>query len=192
MTIDPQHLQDETARQTGFDALVAAHYETIVRYCVARLGSLQGEDVAQEVFVAAWEGLPTWAGRPALPLAAWLVGIARNKCRDASRTRRRRAALATQFLADIRYQVHPQTPPSAEEAVTVGTQERQQQTQLTASLARLKPEERLCLVWRYIKGLALDDIGDLLGISATAAQRRCHRALQRLRERMHDDPTARR
>jgi DNA-directed RNA polymerase specialized sigma24 family protein len=105
---------------------------------VARLGTLQGEDVAQEVFVAAWEGLPAFVPRPDLPLDAWLVGIARNKCLDASRTRRRRRELAMQFLADITHYAHAQSPASAEDAMTL-------------------------------------------------AQRRCNRALHRLRERMHHD-----
>ena len=87
MTSDPHLLQDETNRQTVFAAWLEAHYQAIVRYCVARLGALQGEDVAQEVFVAAWEGLPTCVPRPDLPLEAWLVGIARNKCLDAAWTR---------------------------------------------------------------------------------------------------------
>ena len=54
------------------------HFQAIVRYCVAQLGTLQGEDVAQEVSVAAWEVLPTFVPCPELPPEAWLVGIARN------------------------------------------------------------------------------------------------------------------
>ena len=190
MKSDRRHLQDETSRHTVFAAWLEAYYQAIIRYCVARLGTLQGEDVAQEVFVAAWEGLPTFVPRPELPPEAWLMGIARNKCLDAARTRRRRRALAQQFVADITYAAHTQPPPSAEDTVTLERQEQQQGRQLTVSLARLAPEERLCIVWRYIKGLSFEDLGDLLGISPPAAQRRCNRALHRLRERMHDDPTA--
>jgi RNA polymerase sigma-70 factor (ECF subfamily) len=187
MKSDPRPLQDETTRHTVFAAWLEAHYQAVMRYCVARLGPLQGEDVAQEVFVAAWEGLPTFVPHAASAPEAWLIGIARTKCLAAARTRRRRAELAQQFLADIRHHVHTPPPASAEDAVTTASQEQQQQRQLTAGLARLKPEERLCVVWRYIKGLSLEDIGELLGISPTAAQRRCNRALHRVRERMHND-----
>jgi RNA polymerase sigma-70 factor (ECF subfamily) len=190
MTSDPRPLQDATSRHTVFVAWLEAHYQTIVRYCVARLGTLQGEDVAQEVFVAAWEGLPTFAPRPELPPEAWLVGIARNKCLDAARTRRRRRELAQQFVADITHFAHAEPPTAVEAAMTLERQEAQQRQRLTASLARLAPEERLCLVWRYIKGLSFEDLGDLLGVSPAAAQRRCNRAVHRLRERMPDDPAA--
>jgi RNA polymerase sigma-70 factor (ECF subfamily) len=187
MKSDPGHLQDETSRHTIFVAWLETHYQAIVRYCVARLGTLQGEDVAQDVFVAAWEGLPTFVPRPELPPEAWLVGIARNKCLDAARTRRRRRALAQQFLADITHAAHTPSPISAEDTVTLERQAQQQDRRLTASLARLAPEERLCIIWRYIKGLSFEDLGDLLGLSPSAAQRRCNRAVHRLRERMYDD-----
>ena len=188
MMSDSHSLQDATSRHTVFAAWLGAHYQAIVRYCVARLGSLQGEDVAQEVFVAAWEGLPTFVPRPELPLEAWLVGIARNKCLDAARTRRRRRDLAQQFVADITHFAHAEPPAPAEAAVTLERQEAQERRRLTASLARLAPEERLCIVWRYIKGLSFEDLGDLLGVSPAAAQRRCNRTLHRLRERIHHDP----
>jgi RNA polymerase sigma factor (sigma-70 family) len=98
--------------------------------------------------------------------------------------------LAQQFVADITHSAHTPPPPSAEDTVTQEGQEQQQGRQLTASLARLTAEERLCIIWRYIKGLSFEVLGDLLGISPPAAQRRCNRALHRLRERIHDDPTA--
>jgi len=105
---------------------------------------------------------------------------------DAARTR----DLAQQFVADITHFAHAEPPAPAEAAVTLERQEAQERRRLTASLARLAPEERLCIVWRYIKGLSFEDLGDLLGVSPSAAQRRCNRALHRLRERIHHDPAS--
>ena len=75
--------------QRDFDALFRAHYAEIVRYLAVRLGSRDdAADVAAEVFVAAWRGVPglRYRGRPVL---AWLYRVASNMASDRLRERMR-------------------------------------------------------------------------------------------------------
>ena len=55
MEIDGQRLPDEAYRREVVAALMQAYGETITRYCMAWLGEGPGAEVAQEVFVTAWE-----------------------------------------------------------------------------------------------------------------------------------------
>jgi RNA polymerase sigma-70 factor (ECF subfamily) len=50
------------------------------------------------------------------------------------------------------------------------------------ALAKLRDRDREILYLRWEAELGFDEIADLLGISPTAAQRRAHRALVRLRQ----------
>src|SRR5262249_55749838 len=75
MEIDQQRLRDEDYRHDVLTALLRDHQEQIFRYCVTRLGEVAGEEVAQEVFLTAWESLPKF--RQEASLATWLTGIAK-------------------------------------------------------------------------------------------------------------------
>ena len=52
--------------------------DEIYIYCLSMLGSVYGEDLAQEVFITAWEKLESY--RQDAQIGGWLKGIAKNKC----------------------------------------------------------------------------------------------------------------
>ena len=57
MEIDAKRLTDDAYRYDVLTALVRDYQVGIMRYCVTRLGEDIGEEVAQEVFVTAWDTL---------------------------------------------------------------------------------------------------------------------------------------
>lgn len=85
MEIDPLKLSDETYRSQIFTRLVQDYQDRIYRYCVDRLGEAQGEEIAQDVFLTAWENLAKF--RQESMVSTWLTGIAKNKCIQAFRNR---------------------------------------------------------------------------------------------------------
>lgn len=103
----------ERARAGDHDAfgeLTAPHLPELHRHCYRMLGSLtDADDVMQEVLLAAWQGLETFAGRSSV--RTWLYRIATNRCLNAIRARERRA---------LREPIPPFTPPepSRRDAVT--------------------------------------------------------------------------
>jgi DNA-directed RNA polymerase specialized sigma24 family protein len=48
--MEPEELD---RRQLSFDALFESHYDSVVRYCLRRLGPADAEDAAAEVFAVA-------------------------------------------------------------------------------------------------------------------------------------------
>src|SRR5262249_1838914 len=83
-----------------FTALYQSHRIRIYEYCVRRLGEAHGAEVAQDVFCTAWEGRRKRP--PDAPSEAWLLGIARNKCKQVIRNWARRRDIANWFRDDFR------------------------------------------------------------------------------------------
>ena len=175
MEIDPHQLQEEAYRYEVFTALVRDYQELVFRYCVARVGADQAEEIAQDVFLTAWEALAKF--RQASAVSTWLVGIAKYKCIQAFRNRTRRTAIAHTFVGDIRQSTHVNTPESPEALLVSATRF----TDLVNGLAQLRDDERLLLTLRYYRNLSVAEVAELLGKSEAAVRKRLLRALQRLR-----------
>ena len=178
MELDRRRIQDETYRWEVVETLMREHAQAIAQYCTAWLGEGLAAEVTQDIFVTAWEILPSY--RPDAPLHRWLFGIARNKCQQTFRNRARRQAIAQTFLADIRQQAHAESLPTPEALLAAETQ----QSLLHNSLAHLRDVERMLLVLRYWKALPIADIADVLGKSEPAVRKQLERAKQHLRELM--------
>lgn len=189
MNIDAQRLTDESYRTRVFDALLERYQHAVFGFCVKRLGDLYGENVAQDVFVTAWEKLTgidagDGAALDQERVARWLFAIASNKCRHALRNRNRRRVLAQRYLQDIRDNVHGQ-PPVAPDQTPPQTDLAER---LVAGLERLSVNDRLLIKLRYSQGQAVADIADLFDINEVTARKRLSRALQALRRSIADEP----
>jgi len=178
--IDQQRLHEEAYREELVATLMRDHGDAIMHYCVVRLGEGLAEEVTQEVFVAAWQELPKY--RPEAPLAAWLFGIARNKCQQAYRNRARRQAIDRENLDVIRQRAHVAGAASPEEDVA--------QADLCVrfhdGLTRLSSEDRILLTLWYWKELPVTEVAEIMGKSVAAIRKRLTRAQQRLKELMRE------
>src|SRR5207302_374125 len=129
------------------------------------------EDVAQEVYLAAWQELPTL--RNPASFLPWLRQLARNRAHDELRARRRRPQApeaALEALADPR--------PTASEALATLDEHQA----LAAALDELPDDAREVLALYYREGRSLAQVAALLGLSEIAAKKRLQRARDRLRE----------
>ena len=178
MEIDLRRLQDDTYRSEVLTALMRAQQDQLFRYCVVRLGEVYGEEVAQDVFVTAWESLPKF--RHDAKIETWLVGIAKYKCAQAFRNRTRRQAIARTFAEDIRQQAHADTAGGTEHPAGV----EEPLARLAHYMQQLRDDERILLNLRYIKALPVAEIAALVGKSEDAVRKRLLRTLQRLRQMM--------
>jgi RNA polymerase sigma-70 factor (ECF subfamily) len=182
MEIDQQRLRDEDYRHDVLTALLHDYQERIFRYCVTRLGEVSGEEVAQEVFLTAWESLPKF--RQEASLATWLTGIAKYKCIQALRNRGRRQLLVHTVAEDIRHAVHAEGSADCDDRA--GEQGRL--ARLADGLKQLRDQERILLTLRYTKSLPIAEICELVGKSEAAVRKQLLRALERLRTVMDDGP----
>jgi RNA polymerase sigma-70 factor (ECF subfamily) len=119
------------------------------------------EDLVQEVFCRAWEGLP-YLRRPDR-FASWLLSLAAN--RVVSQWRRRTAARSrtAQLTSGAGRSVQQ---PDEEFA------QRQTQARVQQAVEALPPEYRRTIVLRYFEGYPVHQVARLLGISLAVAKRR--------------------
>ena len=153
--------------QRDFDALFRAHYAEIVRYLAVRLGSRDdAADVAAEVFVAAWRGVPRlrYRGRPVL---AWLYRVASNMASDRLKERMREP-LPTDAVRGL---------PVADAADQVADRDL-----LGRALQQLPADQQLAVHLRLVEGYSFAEVGRVMGRSAGACQMLVLRAGRQLRE----------
>lgn len=98
------------------------------------------EDLVQETFLSAWEGLAQY--RATGSLQAWLMGIARHKVEDYYRERLR----MPESIEDA--DLHPDTATSVAEIHQILEQD-QLRKNTQRVLAALPEQYRLALIWRY-------------------------------------------
>lgn len=157
--------------EAAFAALYRGTVDDLFAY-VATLVRDRGaaEEVVAVAFERAFRRFATFDPRRG-SARQWLFGIARNAALDELRRRRRGAALAAD-PADLPLAADDEADPARRAAVR-------------AALAGLAPRERELVALKFVAGLDNAEIGAVLGISASNAGTRLHRALHRLREACH-------
>lgn len=141
--------------QGDFDALFRAHYPEIVRYLAVRLGSREdAADVAAEVFVAAWRGVPRlrYRGRPVL---AWLYRVAANMANDRLRERMRQPVPVDELRGR----------PVADATEAIADRDA-----LERAMRRLPADQELAVHLRLVEGYSFAEVGRLMGKSSGACQ----------------------
>jgi RNA polymerase sigma-70 factor, ECF subfamily len=164
--------QQPAPAAASFEALYRASAEAVFAY-VASL--LRDRSAAEEVTAAAFER--AFRKRRSFDprrgtQRAWLFGIARNAALDELRRRKRNAELSVE--------------PAGDEAAPEGEAEAaERRATVRAALATLEPRDRELIALKFHAGLNNAEIADVLGVSASNAGTRVHRALTRLREACH-------
>ena len=126
------------------------------------------EDVAQEAYLEAWQGLPRL--RSAASFLPWLRQLTRNRAHDLLRRRGRRATVALDGdVGDPR--------PDAR-AELIGAEE---QAALAEALDELPPPSREVIALFYREGQSAAQVAALLGLREAAVKKRLQRARDELR-----------
>jgi RNA polymerase sigma-70 factor (ECF subfamily) len=172
-SLETRDRRRERATNASFEPLYVAHREAVLRYLRVRARDADSLDLAALTFERAFR---TIAAGGAVNLG-WLLRTARNAAIDAGRRQRTRLLLET-----IVARLGPEVVPSPELQVVADE---------TASAVRravnaLPSAQREAIALRYAGGLSARQIGGVLGKSEAASQKLISRALEQLRENLHD------
>lgn len=121
----------------AFAALVRATQAELRRACAALVDVDSADDLTQETYIRAHRALPTYAGDA--PVRVWLLGIARNVCRNEIRSRIRRR------------RVHQRVAPVTTEPSLTGA------VDLWHCVAALSIERREAFVLTQLLGFTYDE-----------------------------------
>jgi RNA polymerase sigma-70 factor (ECF subfamily) len=131
----------------AFTRLVERYGPPVHALCLAStLDQGEAEDLVQEVFTAAWRGLPRFRGGAAF--STWLFAITRNACVDRARRRRARPAAVPLDAALELAAVEPE----------------RRGREVLAAAAGLPATLRQAVLLRDLQGLAYEEIAELEGI----------------------------
>ena len=175
---DDRHLLKSllAGRSQASVELIRAHYQAVYRFLLHLTRDItRAEDLTQETFVAAWEGIAAFQGRSTL--ATWLHRIAYTKFIDAQRTERRAAGMLTRFIS-------PKASPADPLDTVMADDEAQR---LYRALHGLDAPERTVLVLHYLQGLSYREMALVLQEPSGTVKWRTREALKSLRLLLADE-----
>ena len=155
---------------TAFEQLYRTNVRRIYALCYRLAGEATlAEELAQDVFVKAWQKLASFRGESAF--SSWLYPIAVNVALSERRSRRRRTARITS-TDDLTPFEKPKRVPAGPEAGF----------DLERALALLPAGARAVFVLHDVEGYRHEEIGRLTGVATGTSKAQLHRARRLLRE----------
>ena len=130
------------------------------------------EEVTQDVFQAVWQSAGSF--RPSGNFSAWLIGIARHRAIDATRTRRYRSRAREEAFDDSRAAFSTGAAESQTDTILL-------QQAVRSAMAKLPQSQRQALELAYYGGLTYQEIAARLGEPIGTVKSRMRLGLTRLR-----------
>ena len=165
----------------AFDELVRRHQTSILNLVRAlTAGSLDAEDLTQEVFVRAWTSLAGFRGDSAF--RTWLHTVALNVIQ----THRGRMSRWRRLFRPAAAAAEEPAPDPVESARDPADLEKDllMRDSIDHALGRLPEELRVAVTLRDIQGLDYKAIAELSGVPIGTVESRIYRARQRLRKEL--------
>jgi RNA polymerase sigma-70 factor (ECF subfamily) len=151
----------------AFGLLVVRHAPSVRAICMARIGSREIDDVVQEVFMRAYQGLRRLSARASFP--SYVAQIARNLCVDRLRASRKGAVSLEEIELEL------------EDRSAVEDPREHLLDRLRREVGRLPESQREVLLLFYFRKMSYAHMAVLLGITEAAVNQRLSRARQALR-----------
>lgn len=142
------------------------------------------EDLAQEIFIRAYEGLADFRGDASF--SSWLYRIALNRCRDHAKSARvgRGSSLeAMEEETGRRPRSLSATVPTPEDDLERSERVRR----LRRALGELAPDYAVPFLLKYEQGLSYGEMAEMMDATAGALKVRVHRARNQLRGLLEDE-----
>jgi RNA polymerase sigma-70 factor, ECF subfamily len=165
-----------------FEAFVRKYQDMVFATAVRLLGNpAEAEDVAQSVFLKAFEQFDTIGSSPAA--AGWLRTVARNAClnhlsRYRSRWRFFSELGSTNEGTDTPYEVAAPGVPGRE------LEQADERDRLEHAMRRLPSHQRLPLVLFHFEEASYEEISRMLGVSLAKVKTDIHRGREALRQQL--------
>jgi RNA polymerase sigma-70 factor (ECF subfamily) len=153
--------------------------ELVMRIVSRHIPGRDAEEVAQEVFVRAYESLPSFKGQGAF--RNWLSSIAVRTCHDYWRKAYRCREVPMTVLTDNhREWLEELINRESEQALVQKNSRREAGDLLNWALSKISPENRMVLELVYLEGLSVKEAAVLLGWSTANVKVRALRSRKKM------------
>jgi RNA polymerase sigma-70 factor, ECF subfamily len=165
----------------AFEVLLRRYSRLVFATVARRVPFDEVDSVAQDTFVSAFRSLRLY--EPDQPFMRWLLRIARRRCVDYWRQRRRshEVSLASLSSEQIR-QLEDAAATRSQETCQKGHNQENAGELVHRALAGLDPEDRLLVECIYFEELPLKEVAATLDWSLAKVKVRAFRARRKLRE----------
>jgi RNA polymerase sigma-70 factor (ECF subfamily) len=154
----------------AFEALYRANVGRVYALCYRMAGDATlAEELAQDVFVRAWQRLGSFRGESAL--SSWLHPLTVNVALSERRSRRRRTSRLMSTDDPAAFERPPRTPAGPEAGVDIDR-----------ALETLPPGARSVFVLHDVEGFKHEEIARMTGVATGTSKAQLHRARKLLRE----------
>jgi len=154
----------------AFEALYRAHVGRVYAVCYRMAGDATlAEELAQDVFVRAWQRLGSFRGESAF--SSWLHPLTVNVALSERRSRRRRTSRFMSTDDPAAFERPEAKPAGPEEGFD-----------LDRALATLPPGARSVFVLHDVEGYKHEEIAHMTGVATGTSKAQLHRARKLLRE----------
>lgn len=165
----------------AFDELVRRYKDRVYRVVYRFVGNHEdAQDLAQEVFLRAHQGLAQFEGRS--KVYTWLYSIAGNLARNRLRDGGRRGRDKVVRLDEARAGQHAAHAPNPEEAA----RGRELEAAMQEALQTLPEHYRLVFVLRTVDRLSYDEIAEIAGCPKGTVKSRLNHARGQLYARLKE------
>jgi len=155
----------------AFGRLYDMHVDRVYRHIYYRVGNEQdAQDLTQQAFFKAWQAIDRYR-KTASPFIAWLMTISHNLVVDFYRTKKDKAYVEAEVLAD--------SAASSPEGVAEASFEQQR---LRRAILQLGGDEQQVVILRFIEGFEFAEIASLMKKKEGNIRVILHRALVKLRD----------
>ena len=163
-----------TGDMGAFDELMIRYERQIYRVCYRFVDNRDDAmDLAQEVFIKAFEHLPTF--RRESSLKTWLYRIAMNHCINHVKKRAREFVEVSETTGSINPSVHSDM------------ENREQRDQFRRLVKKLPPKQRAILEMRIHEQFSYEEIARMSGRSISTIKASVFFALEKLRRLVKDE-----
>lgn len=157
----------------AFEEIVDAYKNKLYSFLVKLTCSRQdAEEILQEVFIRAWRHLGQYDER--WMFSTWIYRIATNVYKSWQKKKKKiqTVPVSEELISDI-------AVGSPEEAY----EKNERKQEVIVLIQKLKENQRIPLILKYVKGFSYYEIGRIMGISEDAAKMRVFRARETICKR---------
>jgi RNA polymerase sigma-70 factor (ECF subfamily) len=181
-TIEQDEAQLVTASKQGdqdaFAQLVQQHQRRVFNLVFRMLQEYEeANEVTQETFLAAWQGLPSFRGDARF--STWLYRIAYNCALKQLEQRKRDQALQVDLRAE-----HAAANRNQEERVDAELEAHARQSAVHEQLSMLPAKYRIVLVLRHLQEKTYEEMAEILTLPVGTIKTHLFRARNLLKERL--------